>query len=639
MVSRLTEFEACVPHEILRVRARHDRRKIGLLLVAFCSLFASTASAIEISDYKWGFNGKVSPHRFNLLSVLVNNPTPQQFTGEIRLRKSLGGAGTVDATIVESITVSPNAQKWVQFYPYISSDGYNGRVNENWHLSYPGGNYDLPEPRIAKYQRVIFDDPNSVMAKGGAIKFRFPDNLFPPFVTATDALQVAILDHVPRWEESRRQAFLDWLYMGGTAVVLYDNSGKFPDFTGPLSVLKTPLDDQLYGSGRVIQFPRTRSQFQEDDFRQICSSLPKNYQPPNGEKSDDYIDHVDETQQLSQAHNYNFADSSDVFRASTFLSQLRQMTKPDHNWFLLHFMFWVYIGLIFPGCYLLGKRWTDFRIVYAGLLGTVVLFSILFSYVGQRGYGEATAVHTMAIARTLPDGQMDVSSWSNIFVTAGADYDVQYNGTGALFSTCSDHEQVKGEINNGVGGMFRVDIPPFSNREMAVRVKIPFENFALKIDEATTTDGHLAQLQINVSGIKQDDVEKQVALIGNLFYELNWRDGKLVLGKELGNVSTVLNFQQLRNSRYGFQNRNTFDMVKQTQSDRYRQMFDMLLARGANVNREKEAEQLRLPGNLIRVFLIAKIPGEFAVQNTRLSNQEGRVLYCVTLSPTEAAKR
>ena len=187
--------------------------------------------------------------------------------------------------------------------------------------------------------------------------------------------------------------------------------------------------------------------------------------------------------------------------------------------------------------------------------------------------------------------------------------------------------------------MFRVDIPPFSNREMAVRVKVPFENFALKIDEATTTDGHLAQLQINVSGVKQDDVEKQVALIGNLFYELNWKDGKLVLGKELGNVSTVLNIQQLRNSRYGYQNRNTFDMVKQTQTDRYRQMFDMLLARGANVNREKEAEQLRLPGNLIRVFMIAKIPGELAVQNTRLSNQEGRILYCVTLSPSEAAKR
>ena len=61
------------------------------------------------------------------------------------------------------------------------------------------------------------------------------------------------------------------------------------------------------------------------------------------------------------------------------------MTKPEHNWLLLHFMFWVYIALVFPGCYLLGKRWSDFRVVYAGLLSTVALFSLLFSYVGQRG--------------------------------------------------------------------------------------------------------------------------------------------------------------------------------------------------------------------------------------------------------------
>ena len=59
------------------------------------------------------------------------------------------------------------------------------------------------------------------------------------------------------------------------------------------------------------------------------------------------------------------------------------MTKPDHNWLLLHFMFWVYIAMVFPGCYILGKRYSDFRVVYAGLLGTVFLFSLLFSVVGQ----------------------------------------------------------------------------------------------------------------------------------------------------------------------------------------------------------------------------------------------------------------
>ena len=45
------------------------------------------ASALDVADYKWGFNGKVAPHRFNVLSVLLNNPTPQPYNGEVLLRK------------------------------------------------------------------------------------------------------------------------------------------------------------------------------------------------------------------------------------------------------------------------------------------------------------------------------------------------------------------------------------------------------------------------------------------------------------------------------------------------------------------------------------------------------------------------
>ena len=106
------------------------------------------ASALDVADYKWGFNGKVAPHRFNVLSVLLNNPTPQPYNGEVLLRKSLGGAGTVDATLVESVTLSPNSSKWIQFYPYITSDG--GFSSENWRISYRGGSYDLPVPRVVR---------------------------------------------------------------------------------------------------------------------------------------------------------------------------------------------------------------------------------------------------------------------------------------------------------------------------------------------------------------------------------------------------------------------------------------------------------------------------------------------------------
>ncbi len=634
MITRLAEAGLAVSG------TRHRRAVRGLRLLAlviFCVLPTTAALAIDISDYKWGFNGKVAPHRFNTLSVLVNNPTPQQFTGEIFLRKSLGGAGTVDATIVETITLSPNSSKWVQFYVYITSDNsYNGFINENWHLSYRGGGYDLPVPRIAKYQRIILDDPNSVSAKaGGAIKFHLPDNLFPPFVTATDSLQLVVLDHLPRWEESRRQAFLDWLYLGGTVVVLQDVSGKFPDFTGPMSVLKTPLEDQLYGSGRVIQLPQTRAQFTEDQLRQICAGLPKNYQHSNSDKSDDIVDRVDESQQISQAHNYGFSEGSDPFQSNSFLNQLKQMTKPDHNWILLHCMFWVYIALVFPGCYLLGKRWSDFRVVYAGLLGTVAVFSALFSYVGQRGYGESTAVHTVAIAKPLPDGQMDVSSWSNIFVTNGADYEIRHDAFGSLYSTCNDHEQVKGEINNGAEAVFKVDIPPFSNREMAARTKTPYGGPKIAIDSLKSNDGRLSELVLNVQGLKPADVEKQFALIGTSFYALNWQDDKLILGSETGNVVSVLRVQDKRNYQYGYGGMYGYDYKKQTPTERYTQMFDMLLSRSLNISREKDAELLRLPPNMIRVFLYAKIPGEFAVQNQRLLNQEGRVLYCITLSATQ----
>ncbi|WP_157605165.1 hypothetical protein [Schlesneria paludicola] len=612
----------------------------AVLIVLMAHLIeGATAKAIDVSDPKWGFNGKVAPHRFNMLSVLVNNPTPQTFTGEIILRKSLGGAGYVDATIAETVTLSPSSSKWVQFYPYISSDNsFNGLLNESWQLSYRGGSFDLPTPRIAKYQRIILDDPNSVIARGGALKFHLPDNLFPPFATATDALQLVVLDHVPRWEEARRQAFLDWLYLGGTVVLLHDVRGKFPEFTGPMSVLQSPLDDQLYGAGRVIKMPRNRSQFSDDDLRQICANLPKNIQPSNAEKSDDVIDRDDESEQVRQVQNYGYSDSNDPFKSGVFLSQLKQMTKPDHNWFLLHAMFWAYIALVFPGCYLLGKRWSDFRIVYAGLLGTVAIFSLLFSYVGRRGYGEASAIHTVAIAKPLANGQMDVSTWSNVFVTNGADYDIRHNASGALYSTCNEHEQVKGIINNGAEANFKVDIPPFSNRELATRLKIPFAGPQLTIEKLVGNDGRLSELELAVSGLDAKDVEKQYALIDNQFYQLKWNEGKLQLANEMGSVEGVLRIQEKRNHSYGYGNvyNNGYSQEKSTPG-RYLEMFDFLLSRSENISREREAEKFRLPANLISVFLYAKLPVEMTVQNNLLGKQEGRTLYCITL-PANAVK-
>lgn len=623
-------------------RCRWSRFVWPLVLMAAWLSQITTASAVDVADHKWGFNGKVAPHRFNVLSVLVNNPTPQPFTGDLVLTKIMG-PGTVDAPLVENVTLSPHASKWIQFYPYIvSENSYAGQLNETWRISYPGGGMELSIPRLAKYQRVILDDPNAVTARGGAVKFHLPDNLFPPFVTATDALQMVVLDHVPRWEESRRQAFLDWLYLGGTVVILHDASGKFPEFKDALTLLKSPLDEQPHGAGRIVRLPMNRAQFSEDEYRQVCVGLPKNYyNPQNTEKTDDIVDRIDESQAINAAQNYNYNEGSDPFKSNSFLSQLKQMTKPEHNWLLLHFMFWVYIALIFPGCYLLGKKWSDFRIVYAGLLGTVTLFSIAFSYVGARGYGESTAVHTVAIAKPLPEGQLDVAAWSNVFVTSGADYFIRHNAWGALYSTCNEVEKVNGRINNGAEAVFAVDIPPYSNREVATRAKIPFAGPKLTVESFKLQDNRLTAVELDVQGLKQDDCLKAEALVGNSFYLLNWRDGKLVLTNEIGSVVGTLRVQEQHNRYgYGYGYRYGYDDGSQTtQAERYTQMFDLLLSRSLNVSREKDAEALFLPKNTMRVFLYANLPGEFAIQekNNRLTNQSGRVMYVINIPlPTES---
>lgn len=605
------------------------------LFVLALQFLSGLASAIEIEDMRWGYNGKVALNRFNILSVLVQNPTPQPFTGEMRLVKKLGGAGTVDARIVESVTIAPNASKWVQFYPYVNGGWGNSVGNETWWLQYGRGeNVEVPQPRVAKYQRVILDDTSGLAGRGGVLK-RMPENLFPSFISATDGLQVVALDREPRiWIPAQKECFLEWIDLGGTVVLLHGSSGKFPDFSGPLAVLNSPLDDRRYGAGRIIKVAMQRSQFNEDEARQTFASLPKNHLQPN-EKPEDPIDYVDPSEQI-QANPNAYGEGADPFSASSFMGQLKEMTKPDHNWILLHFMFWVYIAMVFPGCYLLGKRWSDFRVVYAGLLGTVVLFSFLFSIVGQRGYGEATAVHSVAIAKALPDGGLDVAAWSNVFVTNGAYYTIKHNGRGALYSTCNESEQVNGEINNGADGSFRVDIPPFSNREFAMRIRLPAGSPKIAVDSFKLTDSRLAELELSVDGVKAEETQFVTALFGDRFYNLHWQNGKLRLSADAGDAASMLrvqNMQQWSRNQYNY-GYNT-QQTEQSAKDRFTLMYTPLLSRSLNVARESEAKQVRLPPDLLRVFLYAKMPPEFSVQGTNLGGHNGHVLYSVDVPLVE----
>ena len=602
---------------------------VGIVAFVFAGGTAQAADLVDVVDVRWGFDGKVIRNRFNILSILVNNPTPDAFDGELVLHKQMSGGQRIDAPVIESVFVGPFGERWVQFYPYIDSDWEEWELEIRPRKGRRGPGIRLNAPKTGWPARVMIESAQNPERRTLPVK-RLPEVLFPPFVTATDALQAVLFDAPPsHWDEPRRLAFLDWLYRGGTVYVLNDANGSAPVFPATLGVLNSPLEVTTFGAGRVIRTPLTRGELSKESLTRVFATLPKRLVQETYDGPLKELSVIDEDEDTSQQTVNRYADMSDPLSANSFLSRLRSMTQPKHNWALLHLLFWTYIGLVFPGSYLMGRRWADYRVVYLSLIGVVVVFSLLFGLVGQRGYGESTAVHSVAIARPLPDGQLDVSQWSNAFVTMGGDYEFQHPGSGGLYSTCNISEEVKGVIRNGAEAEFLVDIPPFSSREFAHRMKLKLAAPQLTVERCTVEGDQLRSLTIATDAAFPKNNELIVALYGNRFYGINRAADKLELGGGLGVAAGYLRVQEFQNfqspfgGRYGAQDRPVMDQ--------FRDLFTPLIARSLSVSRMGDAEALSIPPHVVRLFYFGPMTPEFAAQSRYFTRQEGWVLYAVDL--------
>jgi hypothetical protein len=423
------------------------RRALCLLgtLLAVC-LNTSAADAVDVVSTRWGFDGKVVVHRFVPLSILVNNPRPEAFDGELVLLRLGNQIEVVDAAVSEAVYVGPFGERWVQFYPYIANPGESFRLEvrvKNRVLT----ETVIPGARQGWPARVLIEPASRQTRAATPIK-RLPDVLFPPFVTATDGLQAVLLDAVPNWDEPRRQAFLDWLSLGGTAFVLQAAGGEFPRFPTNLAMLNGPLDQERYFAGRVIRVAKTRGDLTAEAAEEIFKALPPRM-VSDTEGNLKELSPLDDDETDKAGAVANFGDPGDPLSVGSFFSKLKALTKPEHNWPLLHLLFWLYLGLVFPGCYLLGKRTSDYRIVYVALLAIVAVFSVLFGVVGRRGYGEATTVNSVAIVRELPNGFASIAQWSNAFVTSGGTYRLTHDGQGTLFDIECVRARSRGDSQRG----------------------------------------------------------------------------------------------------------------------------------------------------------------------------------------------
>lgn len=629
--------------------------RLALALLA-CVLFAREVRAVDVKQAVWGFDGQVVLQRFNVLSLLVDNPGATPFEGQIALKKVAMGQ-QVDALVVEPLYLSPFSSRWVQFYPYVKSE------YESWEVSWGKGrteNYLPPQARAGKLAVVLLDDPDAIPQSAGAVK-RLPENLFPPYVTATDCLAAVILDHSPRWDPARQRSFLEWIRRGGRACILHSPEGKFPEFAGELASLNAGPGNLRIGSGTVFRDERTRRQIDKPFVEQVVAAglatgivgeeaVPVSIEVPPTADPD------------SLAPGGMFFSAHTWAVEGTLLTHLKNMTNPSHSWKLILFLGLVYLGAVFPGCYAVGQRFAgDYRWTFGFLLGTIALFSMAFFFIGRRGYKERTAVHSVALARQVSPGSFDVTQWSNAFVVDGGDYSFTHEGAARIYSSCQDEEKVLGEIRNGPDAHFMADMPPFSSRTFSHRALVQAQPIDVEVAHLLGTQGTLSEspslMNATKSAVPRPDrnlvgltlhkgknfpgeYRHLSVLYGRRLYRLNDLEDRLELGSEIGQLSTLMHLENY--NEFGSLVTRPWDgrfwpmrSHEPTQSEVFEAMMYPILARHLEIVDQKTLEEFLLAGDRAKLLIYCDLPEPLFMKDSRFSPQVGRVLFVVDLFAPE----
>jgi hypothetical protein len=546
---------------------------------------------VEVRQTVWGFDGQYVPERFNLLSVFVDNPSPTAFDGELVLSRTDAVGRRVGEDFVEPCFLSPNAGRWVQFCVYMSSDA------DTWRLSWGSGRgVTLPNPRRGALARVLLADNDLVTESGGGLR-RFPDQIFPVSVTATQALDSVTLSHVPKWESARRQAFMDWLASGGTAHVLLDARGAPPVFTHELTPLNNPAPVFRVGAGLVVRHAIPR---RECDVAFLASRgypAPPEYKALETEyrKTEDFI-----------------------------FSRLNQLTRARHNWPLIYLVVLVYVVVVAPVNYLLARR-RSWETALGFFLGTVAFFTLLIGFIGRRDLGEASAVNTVSYARPLGGAEWDVTQWTNVFVVASKTHSIAHRSANDLYSTCQDAEAVRGYAHNGSEGRLVVEMPLFSNRAFqhraVMKASIPaVELNSLRVE--TTPQGEEIVASVSFTGARPEGFKSAWAAHRGRVYGLTWD----------GNALRCVNQNGQRLEEFaesGVQGFNAWSEPGEVKSDEaFLSVMPRLVRRAiGGVESARTAFTRPDPKAAVHLFIYARAPESFNLPAGALGRETGCVLY------------
>ncbi len=550
-------------------------------------VLAAPLFALEVSETLWGFDGHIVPERFNPLSVLVSNPGGTAFDGELVLT---GAGGQRGPQYVQPVYLAPHTARWVQFHVLTSNSA--GDYALRWGRGAKEF-YDLERNHEAGPPACVWlrdaDDP---FAAPGAMK-SFPDTLFPTTVVATDGLAAVVLDHAPRWEAARREAFLDWVKRGGTVHLAPMANGQYPVFSENLEPLHAGGEVTRIGLGRVVRHPIS-----------------------GRELTDKYLaEHGYPARTLATAQSPIVYDLD-----ALLLRRLSALTRPAVSWSLIHLLTLAYIAAIGPLHYHFRHK-LDYRISIAALLGVVALFATALGLIGRRGYGESQTVHSLTIARALGGGRHDVTQWVSAFATAGDIYTLSHAAPANLYATPAELEAANTRMLNGKDGRLLADIPLYSSRAFLHRAVMAGDDTAVVVEKKSAQSG-LSGLRLRPGpGFPKQFAEVRLRS-ENLFYEMEMRNGALeVSNKPPVSFGVFFGRDKLQPLTYE-------GMLNRQDHDQLTRLMPLLYARAVGA---PEVFHQSIPAPLDRtqleLFIVAPMPLSFGLQGKGFNRETGSVLY------------
>lgn len=617
----------------------------SLMLVAILCCNSAVAQSngpqLKVVERIWGFDGRVQPGQFNPMSVLLDNQTDADIDATITLQQLSPRLSAGGAQYTEKVYLAATGRRWVQFYPYIAQ-GYQ----TEWKLTIDDGELLINEqlgqtftqaravtqkdtPQDTVIPQVIILDVDNSTTRPTTVKHLL-ENIFPPYATATSGLHTVFLDHVPDWELPRQQAFMSWLKLGGRLHLLQNGRGEFPRFSGPLGELNQPLNRYEISNGTVTRHPIRRDALSESMVRQamVIDSLKAKDTEAEKELREQY---KKTGQGLSELIPIDASSTDDeLFRG------MRELTRPNHAWWLIFLLALSYIGLIFPGCFWVSKRkGRGFIETYGAIIGLAIVFSVLFLIIGRRGYGEATNLQTLAIAKAEDASHWSVFQWNALFVTSGDNYSATAPDQQIVLSIADADSNNGSQITPGNSGKASMQIPPYSSQAFVSRRRVTTNPWKLAIKEINIQLSGMVSLRIDVGeNFPINDDTQYMVLVERSLYEMRYTP----TSKELTLFGARRRLATYCQPRYDYDRMNPWGQQQKEVDKRSEDeiFFDdslpQLIQRSLIDDLVDSPANFELPKDRIRLFVYTPVPDDFDLTISASAKRSGRILFCKDLS-------